>query len=264
MSSSTSSWIKVAQGFKLVAQAASKIAIEETGTVAAKASRHSIDLAKNARNATAHVANTTIQFRNESMGSSGGGVNGGINGSQHDRVEFEKFRMNETFIDSSTSFSSTVTMNETVEQTVQQQTNDSIDSIDNAKVETGIDSNSEITTATDISSSSSGTESTTNEEHEKIETHKPLHAETKVEDKEEIQSIENNPKIQDYSNIHNDQLQQQKKLKEGQAVPSTRIGRAMGFASLGKYLLSLYKKYSAYQILSSFFSFLSLSLQGLD
>ena len=53
-----SSWIKVAQGFRLVVQAASKITVEEGGKVATSATRHGIDLTKNVGCATAQAAST--------------------------------------------------------------------------------------------------------------------------------------------------------------------------------------------------------------
>ena len=211
MSSTASSWIKVAQGFKLVAQAASKIAIEEGTTVAAQASRHSLDLAKNARNATAHVA-TTMNFNSNN-------ANAMNNVSSVDII------------------------------------NNEIKKNFNAK-------NIEEESSSSSSSSSSG--SSTKEEIKSHDVqssgdHEPLHVEANTNDRKNNtnsdiihQNVEISRKEDVVGTIENEEneenevvVNQQQRLNEGQAVPSTRIGRAMGFASLGKfsYFIIITQKY---------------------
>ncbi len=215
MSSSISSWLKVAQGFKLVAQAASKIAIEEGSTVAAQASRHSIDLAKNARNATAHVATTTTT-------AAAAATSNFSNNVMNDGVSISAVGISTTSNDAPYQIKADV-----VVDVVDVDVVDVDDDDDGGGGGGGGGDHQTMSLASDeINSSQTTIEGKSHGIQSKNSNHKSLHS-------VETNSINNNDNDeQSVQEIH-----QQRKLKEGQAVPSTRIGRALGFASLGKSFL---------------------------
>ena len=167
----SSSWSKVAQGLRLVAQSSSKLALEEGNHVAAAVARHGVDLATNAKNAATQFSRTSS--------AAGKAV----------AMEHHNFGQNQNQHSSKMALPPTNDASE-----IKLDSKSSIQSMDKEKLEAAIN-----------------------------EAEKSQHEQLYNFGKEEIIS----------TSAVNQEKQEIQHLKEGSAVPSTRIGRAMGFASLG-------------------------------
>ncbi len=223
MATSISSWIKVAQGFRLVAQAASKIAIEEGGNVASAASRHGIDLAKNAR----VVAGMNTQQNGNVMGAS--------HQQRQEKQQQQQQQPNPTY---NTAVGNSVLTNQPGGN-LKDEGRGSFPLMDNDN-----DKNDDSTFSN---------QAAIIEDENKIHHHQPLHIDGALNDSAEGQfdgsykddggdTLKQQQQKQQQQQQQQQQLEKEQQrhqfdnnhqLKEGKAVPSTRIGRAMGFASLG-------------------------------
>ena len=203
--SNTSSWMKVVQGLRMVAQASSKIALEEGGHVASAVSRHGIDLAKNARNATS-------QFAASASATSTSAEIGSRIATSQDLQHYYHLDDKAMGLDK---VSDHIDNHQKFESEEKQNTNDT--SSDGSFIVKGTTSSNDIEDKVNDKKKKILKEGKPYENHENLEKitlkndeegqHQPLHS------------------------MYNESFKQN--LKEGNAIPSTRVGRALGFASLG-------------------------------
>ena len=208
--SKVSSWIKVAQGFQLVAQAASKIAIKESSDIASTATKHGFDLAKSARNATSQFTNNNVQLMNQIQNRNQDihGNNDRRDIDKHDGLKNQKY--NE--YDGTSITTSSVNNNSDGNKENHQSITENI-----------ILSRQPLHYDTTHNNSIVGSDINNNINNES----------SNQQDKQYENNNSNNISDTGLSQSPQELEDRIQRLKEGKAVPSTRIGRAMGFASLG-------------------------------
>ena len=201
------------QGFRMVAQASSKIALEEGSNVASAVSRHGIDLAKNARNATSQFAASTTST------SSSAGIDTRISTPpnhpdhhhHHDGITIHSGKDSEN-----------IGYTQNIEHEEKQDDNNHNRSDESFIVNGTISRNDSASSINDNDSDSNKIISEAKE--------------GKIQENHKGENTSKNHQEGQHQPLHSHSMHydsQNQNLKEGNAIPSTRVGRAMGFASLG-------------------------------
>ncbi len=200
--SKASSWIRVAQGFQMVAQAASKIALEEGNNIASTASKHGFDLVKNARNATSHFASSMENIDHQNF--------------YHNDAQLEQER--------------TVNLNI---KNVDKGNGKPMRERDDKSNLSRVDKVEEIIYHSNTSSNEKQQEESQRMQYSSNSSNKPQQPLHLNIDNESIKTNHQKHLTDKDHNFPQDYSNNNHRLKEGKAVPSTRIGRAFGFAQLG-------------------------------
>jgi hypothetical protein len=197
---SAASWIRVANGFRLVASAATNIIAKEGSNGAASLTRHGVDLANNARTA-AKAANTMFPVKVE------------IDKSTFDIPKNATPKQDNVDIEVTPIVQS---MPKRMSSQTDSAVTDSISKIEERSTSLGTETTRETKAIPEMSTETKEIPIMGTETAKKSKKIPGMRTETTVETKEK-------PNIQTNLPV----------LREGQAVPSTRVGRAFGFASLG-------------------------------
>jgi len=217
MTSSLSSWIKVAQGFRLVANAAAKLTAEESSHVVSSVSRHGVDLAKNTRLA---VANSTTGMMDANYNSDARKplvkeqASTMVNSNGRNDIHFDGdhniIDKNYDLIDKDNGRTENITKER---NNISSSTSPL--SIDSEIIDHSEDANAHNKYTQSINDDTKKTHTTTDH----------------ITHSTDQNQKQNNKIMEQYKTDQENQKTQF--LKEGKSVPSTRIGRAAGFASLG-------------------------------